>query len=298
MTRFVPRASGWVRDIPDFRDYHPQTPLVQEVLADLPMSGRTAAGCSQLDLRECFPDVHDQESIQASSAHACVGIVEYFEMRAHGKVGHLSPLYLYKSARKLMRLSGDTGIGLRTTIKAMIRFGAPPEYHYPYDTGKFDQEPDPFLQSFADEFRPLVYLRLDRRNCTGAETLEAVKAFLIAGYPVMFGFPIPSSISSDADIPYRPTLDTACGAQSVVAVGFDDERLRTSKGAILVRSSWGTDWGENGYGWLPYGYVEQQLAADFWTLLRADWLASGEFRRPRLRRARPQKAPTPKARPR
>ena len=37
---------------------------------------------------------------------------------------------------------------------------------------------------------------------------------------------------------------------------------------------------ESGCGWLPYKFVEQRLAVDFWTLLRPSWLASGEFERP------------------
>ena len=37
-----------------------------------------------------------------------------------------------------------------------------------------------------------------------------------------------------------------------------------------------------GYGWLPYAYVEEQLAADFWTVISDEWLDSDEFLRPRL----------------
>lgn len=276
MPRFLPCASGWLRDTPDYRDYAPDHPRAREMLEGLSPSERIAA----VDLREYFPDVFDQRNIGSSSAQACIGLIEYFELRSHGKVNHLSALYLYKSALKLARVIGDVGADLRTVLKAIARLGVPPEYHYPYEPKNFSQEPDPYLHSFADEHRSMVYVRLDRRNTTGAETLEVVKAFLTAGFPVAFGFPIPSSLTTDCDIPYRPTLDAPCGCQAVVAAGFDDQRLRTSKGALLVRSSWGTSWGEDGYGWLPYGYVEQQLAADFWTVLRSDWLASGEFELP------------------
>jgi C1A family cysteine protease len=248
------------------------------------------------DLREYFLDIYDQECINSSSAHACIALVEYFEARAHGRIARLSPHYLYKSARKLLNVTGDAGVDLRTVLRAMVRFGIPPDYLWPHKTEDFDEEPDPYLHSFSTEFRSIVYLRLDQRNTTGPVTLDAVKAFLAAGFPVAFGFPISTSISRSADIPYRPTLDEIYGGQAVVAVGYDDERIRTSKGALLVRNSWGANWGEDGYGWLPYGYVEQQLAVDFWTILREDWLEAGDFERPQLRRrARPAVAELPAA---
>jgi C1A family cysteine protease len=107
-----------------------------------------------------------------------------------------------------------------------------------------------------------------------------VRAFLAAGIPVAFGFCLPSSLSAASDIPYRPTFDSYAGGHAALAVGYDDRRLHAGKGSLLIRSSWGESWGEKGYGWLPYAFVEQQLATDFWTILKAEWLCSGEFQQP------------------
>lgn len=53
--------------------------------------------------------------------------------------------------------------------------------------------------------------------------------------------------------------------------------LTIKQRAILIRNSWGTEWGDAGYGWLPYNYVLNGLAVDWWTLLKNEWIDTGEF---------------------
>lgn len=283
MALFEPRGFGWLPSLPDFRDYLPSEPEVQQLLERLRSVGAsTAQATSSTDLREYFVDVPDQHGLNSSVAHACAGLVEYFERRAHGRLLRPSRLFLHQNALRFSHASGQAGVDLRTGLKTLVRFGAPPERLWPYEEQRAEAATDPFLYSFTEPYRSIIYVRLDARGAPPDVTLQTVRAFLAAGFPVVFGFSVPSSLALDGDIPYRPTFDSVLGGQAVIAAGYDDRWLRGSRGALLVRSSWGQQWGQAGYGWLPYAFVEEHLATDFWTVLHPSWMDSGEFDLPQL----------------
>jgi len=51
----------------------------------------------------------------------------------------------------------------------------------------------------------------------------------------------------------------SCGVHSVLAVGYTP--LMDSDGVVrpffIIKNSWGTDWGDKGYGYMSSEYVDQ-----------------------------------------
>lgn len=270
---------GWIPDYPDIRDYTPDHRIIVPILKNVKQKGSLPPS---VDLRGWCSPVENQGDIGSCTAQAGIALVEYYQMRAFNRQVDASRLFLYKTTRNLLHLGGDTGATIRATMGAMVLFGSPPEEYWPYIADNFDKEPPAFCYSFAKEYQAIKYFRLNQRDLNGEKLLSLIKRELADGIPSMFGFTVYDSIydaQKDGKIPFPSSLNRVIGGHAVVAVGYDDGvEIKESKGALLIRNSWGESWGIQGYGYLPYDYVLEGLARDFWSLIKTEWIAIGRFK--------------------
>ncbi len=289
-------GTGWIPPVLDRRDYTETHTSVQPLVQGLkiPANGKGAlapALPATVDLRPWCSPIENQQNLGSCTAHAAVGIVEYYENKAFKKYLDGSRLFVYKNTRNLMGVTGDTGAWLRDTMGSLVMCGVAEEKFWPYTDADpaFDQDPTPFIYAIADNFESLKYFCHDPlgQNVPFPQVLASVKKYLVAGVPSMFGFwGYQSSMSSNVPGAFAmpgPTEPIQWG-HAVAAVGYDDnlkitntQNNLTSKGALLIRNSWGEDFGTQGYGWIPYDYVLKGIATDFWSLLKMEWVNTKEF---------------------
>ena len=165
-------------------------------------------------------------------------------------------------------------------MQALTRFGICEEKFFKYDS-KFMDEPTWFHSSLADDFRAETYMRVDKKGMTRVDLLTKLKQLISRNYPIQFGFTVFENTIDNAtgEISSPGSDHKTSGGHAVVITGFDDRKEIKDKksgvttvGAFKIRNSWGTGWGELGYGWLPYEYITHWNARDFWMIFRLDWI--------------------------
>lgn len=273
---------GCLRELPDPRDWQIDShPAAQQLFHTRPVFGTMlnawVASTSSSDLRGWCSPIEDQGRLGSCTAQMAAGMVEFLERRALGRHTDASRLFIYKVTRNLLGWTGDTGAYIRSTMKALTIFGAPPEKTWPYEVARFEDEPTAYCYAYGQSFQALRYFRLDRAQQDREARVTLMKSVLQAQIPIGLGFLVYHYGNDAGEFLLPEEGARPLGGHAVMLCGFDDGRsIGHSKGAFLMRNSWGTEWGGDGYGWLPYDYVRRDLAWDIWALFKTEYL-TGQF---------------------
>lgn len=242
---------GWRPDVPDHRDLH--YGLVLHAQEQLPIP-------DQADLRASMPPVQDQGEVGSCTAHAAVAVLEHNLIIQQTPYVSRSRLFAYYNARALEGVQGgDNGATLRDMVSGLSNFGVCTEDIWPYDPAQVITRPTNDCFTAAIKNRIRLYARLN--------SLDDMLMCLAAGHPFIFGFTVYDGFESDevakSGILNLPTSsESAVGGHAVCAVGYDRPSER-----LIVRNSWGLEWGQQGYFTMPFAYAtDRNLSDDFWTI--------------------------------
>ncbi len=240
---------GWKPDLPDQRDHLYAAPR----LTTLPTS---------VDLRAQCPPIYDQGNLGSCTANAIAGALEFDQIK-QGQTPTWTPsrLQIYYNERVMEgTIYSDAGAAIRDGVKSVNKLGACPESEWTYDIARFTFRAPRSCYDHALQHRAISYQRLSR-------SLQQMKSCLAEGYPFTFGMSVYESFESAkvaamGIIPMPAQGEALLGGHAVLCVGYhDNEQL------FIVRNSWGADWGDHGYFYLPYAYLmDHGLSSDFWTI--------------------------------
>ena len=245
---------GWLPDVPDQRDIPFST--IFRVPRKLP---------SQVDLRADCSAVEAQGNLGSCTAQALVGALEFLELKEltterKSRFRDLSRLFVYYNERAAMgTVHADSGAMLRTGIKVLKSHGVCREKLWPYKVSCFIHKPPQACYTEALDHQVTSYQRL--------KTLNEMQACLAMGLPFVFGFAVYEHVMSESvvrtgKIRLPKPSERMLGGHAVMAIGYHAQ----SK-TLLFRNSWGKEWGQDGYGELPYDYLESRnLSSDFWCI--------------------------------
>ena len=90
---------------------------------------------------------------------------------------------------------------------------------------------------------------------------------LSEGYPFVTGFTVYQSfenvsVESTGKVPMPRPHEKVLGGHAIIVVGYDLDKQH-----FICRNSWGDEWGDKGYFYMPFAYLEDpKLSSDQWLI--------------------------------
>lgn len=219
-----------------------------------------------IDLRDGCTPARSQGYIGSCTAFAATALFDFIR-RKNSSVNWLpSPLFTYYATRLAANLENqNSGATVKEALKSTVRDGVCMERLWPYEQAKYTERPPEEAWTDAQKHQALEYLWIDDYdknvwlNC------------LNDGYPFMFGAylynsffdPMISLMGGFIPEPDREN-EKRVGGHCMMAVGYI--KNYNGKEYVIVQNSWGPDWGDRGYCYLPVSYMMSNDTFDFWTI--------------------------------
>lgn len=225
----------------------------------------------RVDLRKYMTPIERQGNTNSCVANATAGAYEYLLKRHRpDEADDVSRLFLYYNARALEKGDDideaeveDDGTFIQKCIESLEKFGVCSEDTWPFEEENVNEQPDDDAYDEAADF-------LVEDVAVIPNDLNAWKSALAEGNPIVFGLSLYNSFDRhrNGKVPMPTGSEQSRGqhgGHAMLCVGYSDKDQ-----VFIVRNSWGTEWGDSGYCYLPYRYVinDRFNDGDSWIIRR------------------------------
>lgn len=229
----------------------------QDELRGVPLAATPFSGAElpkKVDLSGNMPPPGNQ-----GNQNSCVGWATAYALKSYqekveerrnlapnGKVDPkavFSPAFIYNQINN----GRDGGSTFIDALNLLSNHGAVSLADMPYTDRDFRKAPPNHLINQARRYRIDYWRQVNIRD------LKEVKAQLNAGYPVLIGALIDEGfVNTRGNAVWKQSRGQSLGGHAMALVGYDDSRQ-----AFKLINSWGTGWGEKGFGWVDYKFFPQ-----------------------------------------
>jgi C1A family cysteine protease len=218
--------------------------------------GAVAAPPPSADLRKPWWAINDQEDTGSCVGWAAAdGVVRYHMVKANRlpKNQLLSPRFVWMASKEFDEFTtrADTflegaGTSLKSAMDIVRKYGTVKDSLLPFHiVTKMHVGPENAFYTEAAQRKVASYFNL-QRNLNQWKQWLATNGPILAGLSVDQTWDNATATGGNLDV-FMP--NTARGGHAIAIVGY------LASGRFIVRNSWGTGWGDGGFGYATPAYI-------------------------------------------
>jgi C1A family cysteine protease len=219
-----------------------------------------------VDLRKFFSPIRNQMNLGSCSSFASAAMYEAMMNRSSSKADNvMSPAFLFYYSNILTgRPTG--GSNYFEQLEVLGKYGICRENLYRYDADNASIPPSNEAEDDAKSHRVLSAKQItlidsDDKALAIRQNHKMMTSALSEGFPIGISLKIYDNFGVDGAFISHPNENpdvAESGYHAMVVVGYSEEN-----GFYIVRNSWGAEFGEDGYCFIPSTYIDDTVYNDF-----------------------------------